>query len=82
MCRPSGGVASTMTTANVRCGTGEANRFLGLCMRLPGRDGTGRRGTEWHRVPVEIQQSGVYRRRVFPVHPAQAATSRPRTREE
>ena len=35
-------------------------------MRLPGRDGTGRRGTEWHRVPLEIQQSEVYRPWMFP----------------
>ena len=39
---------------------------FGLCMRLPGRDGTGRRGTEWHRVPLEIQQSEVYRPWMFP----------------
>ena len=30
--------------------------FLGLWMRVPDRDGTGRQGTKWHRVPLEIQQ--------------------------
>ena len=40
--------------------------FLELCMRLPGRDGTGRPGTEWHRVPMEIQQKRACHPGVFP----------------
>ena len=34
----------------------ERQTVLGLWMRVPDRDGTGRQGTKWHRVPLEIQQ--------------------------
>ena len=47
-----------MATARLRRGTGEANRFLDCgAVAGPGWH-RGWQGTQWHRVPLEIQESG------------------------
>ena len=50
LCVGRGGIACTYGNREAPAWPRRGKSFLELCMRLPGRDGTGRTGTEWQRV--------------------------------